>query len=64
MAEDFQLTTTPFVPEMKADTDHKTEVYGRPPLPYDPVASNMWSSQDLTCAGLLMTTAGTEVSSG
>ena len=64
MAEEFKFTTTPFAPEVKADTVHKTEVYGRPPLPYDPVASSMRSSQELRCAGLLMMTVGTEGSSG
>ena len=54
------LTIRSVSPYVMAETVQMTEVYRRPPLPYDSVVSSIRSSQGPRLAGLLMTTVGAE----
>ena len=48
------------VPYVTADTVHCTEVYGRPPFPYEPVASRARLAQEPKDRGQLRIIVGAE----
>ena len=58
------LTIRSVSPYVMAETVQMTEVYRRPPLPYDSVVSSIRSLQGPRLAGLLMTTVGSKSARG